>query len=42
MSVSPQGGEDLWYTGDGARQLRILDVEGYSKSVADLLDLGNL
>ena len=37
--ASVQGGEDLWYTGGGARQLRILDAEGNSKSVADLLNL---
>lgn len=42
MSASAQGGEDLWYTGGGARQLRILDAEGHSKSVADLLNLGIL
>ena len=42
MSASAQGGEDLWYTGGGARQLRILDAKGNSKSVADLLDLGIL
>lgn len=38
-SASAQGGEDPWYTGGGARQLRILDAEGNSKSVADLLNL---
>lgn len=42
VSASAQGGEDLRYTGGGARQLRILDAEGHSKSVADLLDLGIL
>lgn len=39
MSASAQGGEDLWYTGGGARQLRILDAEGNPKNVADLLNL---
>ncbi len=34
-----RGGEDPWYTGGGARQLRILDAEGNPKSVADLLNL---
>ena len=39
VSASAHGGEDLRYTGGGAHQLRILDAEGNSKSVADLLNL---
>ena len=39
-SASAEGGEDPWYTGGGARQLRILDAKDNPKSVADLLDLG--
>ena len=37
-----RGGEDPWYTGGGARQLRILDADNNPKSVADLLNLGIL
>lgn len=39
LSASAQGGEDLRYTGGGARQLRILDAKGKPQSVADLLNL---
>ena len=42
VSASAHGGEDLRYTGGGARQLRILDAKDNPKSVADLLNLGIL